>query len=154
MNAATATVTARRKWAEKEEVSLLEAVEWVDENFPGSDGRLLLGKMGGKWNVVSSVLERESGVVATDEACKSRFHKIKRREVHKVVDGKDVIQFGDMDFPQADIALTAEKVNYTAVVRRVQELEAKVAKLEGIAKMVNALNDNFKSFFRTVSDDD
>jgi hypothetical protein len=140
----------RHNWSEKDEKILLECVNWVETNFP--KGSETLAALGGKWEVVSIYLKK-NGLDLTDEACKGRFFKIKRREQRKTTDtGKEVVSLLGTDFVQAKVPMPKVGSSMPVVTnlqRRVNELETKVVTLEGQVSAVMELNDNLNKFFKT-----
>ncbi|KKN04197.1 hypothetical protein LCGC14_1099890 [marine sediment metagenome] len=142
-------------WTEKDEKALISCVDWVETTITNKETLLCLG---GKWKVVSLRLFNESNLSVSDEACKSRFFKIKRRELHKVEDGKEVVSLLGTDFPQAEIKppdLNSKLKNQPVVVnlqRKVHLLESEVKELKEQmkdAKGALKLNENLTKFFKT-----
>lgn len=130
------TKTKKHKWTESEEKSLLAAAEWVEDNFKGNDGRLTLGKMGGKWHVVSGIFAKDTGKRFTESSCKRRYFRIKSREqVYVDKKGQKVISLNDTEFPQENPPSGSELT--------LSAIKDKVAKIErvlniGIAKDAHA----------------
>lgn len=136
----------RHKWTEKDEKKLLECVDWVENTFKASGDTLV--SLGGKWEVVSMFLKKNSGLDLTDEACKGRFFKIKRRELKT----NGVITLLGTDFPQADVKPTSalplrDQPIVINLQNRVAYLESELQHLKKQADNVSDLSRKLTKFF-------
>lgn len=150
----------RKNWTEIEEKFLVEAVNWVNQNFSQKD---ILTAMGGKWAVVRLRLERQArdepklfpSGIPTERACNTRFFDIKKREKKQNDNGQEIIVFNDVDFVQE--SLTPDQINQS----RLQYLESEIAtlknnsnklddKLASLQQIVDALYNSFNSFFNFI----
>ena len=145
------SVINRHNWSEQDEKVLLDCVNWVDVTFPkGSESLVALG---GKWEVVS-IRMKNCGLDLTDESCKARFFKIKRRELHTVQAGMDIVSLLGTEFPQAEVkpldkVELADQPVITSIQRRVLYLEGEIKHLKTQANTVMELNESLTKFFET-----
>ena len=141
----------RHKWTEKDERTLMGCVDWVDNSFEENNSTLV--SLGGKWEVVAIKMKKESGYTLTDEACKGRFFKIKRREQHKVSDsGKKVVSLLGTDFPQADVKPTSklplrDQPLIINLQKRVAYLESELKHLKDHSNNISDLREKLNKFF-------
>jgi len=123
----------RHNWSESDEKSLVSTVKWVEDNIPTT----AMKDRGGKWNVVAGLLFTDIGLKTTDNACRKRHSDIQKRISLTTDNGKEVVTFLGVDFPQVAVQTEEEKLR-----ARVAVLERKVENL------VNSLNT-----FSTIKED-
>lgn len=134
----------RHNWSESDEKSLVSTVKWVEENITKN----AMKDRGGKWKVVSGLLFTDIGLKTSDNACRKRHSDINKRISSKSDNGKEVVTFLGVDFPQVGVQTEEEKLR-----ARVAVLERKVENLvnslntfstikDDVVKIANAVNNN------------
>ena len=143
-------------WSEEAEKLLMKSVDWVDDKFPGEDGKNILSHLGGKWEVVAKRLGNEFETFKpTGSACKTKFYQIRSREVHTVnQNGQQVIIAESTEFPQAvlkdeDLVMAMVNPRLATLEKKVDLLEKQLKEKDKVLEIVQNLNDSFQEFFQT-----
>lgn len=143
-------------WNETQEKALLEAVEWVDEKFPGEDGQEIMSRLGGRWELVAQSLKREMDLDVTGSACKTRFYQIRKRVVHTTKDGQDVVVTENTEFPQVslkdeDLLMSVVNPRLVSLEKRMAAVEKQLKNNQDVTTLVQELNDSFQDFFKNYT---
>lgn len=105
----------RHNWSESDEKSLISTVKWVETNIP----KPAMKDRGGKWGVVAGLLFTDIGLKTTDNACRKRHSDIQKRISKKSDNGKEVVTFLGIEFPQVAHQTEEEKLrDRVAVLER------------------------------------
>lgn len=143
-------------WNETQEKALLEAVEWVDEKFPGEDGQEIMSRLGGRWELVAQSLKREMDLDVTGSACKTRFYQIRKRVVYTTKDGQDVVVTENTEFPQVslkdeDLLMSVVNPRLVSLEKRMAAVEKQLKNNQDVTTLVQELNDSFQDFFKNYT---